>query len=243
MGGSLVKIGHRGAAGYGPENTLASFQEAIDLGVDMVELDVHVCKSGELVVIHDETLERTTNGQGQVGDKTFAELRALDAGKGQQIPTLEEVIDLVHRRVAVNIELKSAKTGLPVAQLISQYLEDGWDSGHFLVSSSNYEELRRFRMFDQFSRTGLIVGKLSGALFSMSLFDPFELAVNLRCYSIHPRFNFVSRKFVKRAHQVGLMVFPWTVNSSARARRLVQMGVDGIFSDFPDQLLNITKRA
>ena len=102
----VVKVGHRGAAGHEPENTLRSFRKALDLGADMVELDVHLCGTGELVVIHDETVDRTTDGSGSVRDMPFHELRGLDAGKGERIPTLREVLDLLEGRAGVNIELK-----------------------------------------------------------------------------------------------------------------------------------------
>ena len=237
MADRLIKIGHRGAAGYEPENTLVSFQKAIELGADMIELDVHVCKSGELVVIHDDTLERTTNGKGKVSDMALAELKELYAGKGQRIPTLDEVLDLVDRRVRINIELKGKKTALPVAQTVMLRTEEGWEQNHFLVSSSDYDELRRFRIFDPFSRIGLIIGKLPGALHRLNLFDPFRLALELKCYSMHPRVNFAGRRFIETAHRSGLKVFPWTINSPAEARRLGKLGVDGIFSDYPDRLI------
>ena len=91
----MIIIGHRGAMGYEPENTLRSFQKALDLGVDMIEFDVHLCKSGELVVFHDEKVNRTTNGQGYIAQKSLEKLKELDAGQGEKIPTLEEVLDLV----------------------------------------------------------------------------------------------------------------------------------------------------
>ena len=106
----LLKISHRGACGYEPENTLASFKKAIEINADMIELDVHVCKTGEVVVIHDEKVNRTTNGKGYVSQKNLESLKKLDAGKGKKIPTLIEVLDLVNKRVKVNIELKGKKT-------------------------------------------------------------------------------------------------------------------------------------
>jgi len=105
----FLKIGHRGAMGYEPENTLRSFKKALDLKVDMIELDVYVCKSDELIVIHDDKVDRTTNGQGYVVNKTFEELRTLDAGKNEKIPTLSEVLNLVNRKAKLNIELKGKK--------------------------------------------------------------------------------------------------------------------------------------
>jgi len=102
----VVNVGHRGAAGHEPENTLRGFRRAMELGADMVELDVQICSSGEMVVIHDDTVDRTTNGTGAVDELTFEELRRLDAGGGERIPTLDEVIDVADREIGVNVELK-----------------------------------------------------------------------------------------------------------------------------------------
>ena len=115
---SFLKIGHRGACGYEPENTLRSFKKALDLGVDTIELDVHKTKDEATVVIHDEKVDKTTNGTGFVADKSLEEIKKLDAGKGEKIPTLEEVLDLVNRKAQVNIELKGEGTARPVADII-----------------------------------------------------------------------------------------------------------------------------
>jgi len=110
----VLRIGHRGAAGHAPENTLASFRKAIELGLDMTELDVHVCASGELVVIHDENVDRTTNSKGWVSKLSLTELKRLDAGAGETVPTLAEVLDLLKDRIMLNIELKGLGTAEPV---------------------------------------------------------------------------------------------------------------------------------
>src|SRR3989344_9380836 len=119
----MLKIGHRGACGYAPENTLKSFQRAIDLGVDAIELDVQLCKSGELIVMHDNTVDRTTDGSGFIKKLKLKDLKKLDAGEGERIPTLEEVLNLVDRRVKVNIELKGPKTAKPALKLIDEYIK------------------------------------------------------------------------------------------------------------------------
>jgi glycerophosphoryl diester phosphodiesterase len=115
-------IGHRGASGYEPENTLRSFQKAIDLGVEMIELDVYTCKSGELVVMHDDKVNRTTNGNGYVFNMTLTELKTLDAGKGEKVPTLVEVFDLINKKIAINVELKGEGTAESTAELIQKYI-------------------------------------------------------------------------------------------------------------------------
>ena len=120
----ILSIGHRGACVYEPENTLRSFARALELGADMIEFDVHVCASGEAVVIHDAALKRTTNGLGYVKDKTLEELKTLDAGKGEKIPVLEEVFDLVNKRAGLNIELKSENAPVKVCSVIREYITE-----------------------------------------------------------------------------------------------------------------------
>ena len=111
---SFLIIGHRGACGYEPENTLVSFARAVNMGVDMIELDVYACKTGELVVHHDDTVDRMTNGHGNVIDMSFAELRSLKVAGIEQIPTLSEVIDLIDHKVPIDIELKGPGTAKPI---------------------------------------------------------------------------------------------------------------------------------
>ena len=138
-------IGHRGARGHAPENTLLSIDTGIRLGADMIEFDVQRCDN-ELVVIHDPRLERTTNGVGRVEECRFDYLRSLDAGQGQQIPTLQEVLDLVEARVPLNIEIKSAGgTATRVAAALREAIADGWNPSQFLVSSFHLPELYEFK--------------------------------------------------------------------------------------------------
>ena len=131
-----TRIGHRGACGYEPENTLASFQRAIDMGCTWIELDVHFVDN-ELIVIHDSRLDRTTNGKGKIYDLSLEEIQSYDAGNGEHIPTLTEVLDLVDRRIGVNVELKGRATAAPVDQILTRYCDAGWHPEHFQVSSFN----------------------------------------------------------------------------------------------------------
>ena len=130
----LLCIGHRGAMGHAPENTLASIRKALELGVPCMEVDVYYV-DGHLVVFHDDRLERLTNGSGYVWEQSFDYLRSLDAGDGQQIPTLEEVCEVIGSQACLNIELKGPDTAVPVAALLSKLIADGWDKEKFLVSS------------------------------------------------------------------------------------------------------------
>ena len=225
----FLKIGHRGACGYAPENTLASFRKTLELGVDMIELDVHLSSDGHLVVIHDEQLERTTNGRGRVSDKSAAELKRLDAGEGEVIPLLSEVIDLVRGKAIINIELKGKGTAIPTIRLIDQYVKTGDISKEdFLISSFDYDLLREARAEDRLIRIGLNIESTS--------LNFKELAEELKASSLHPSLEITDRELIDAAHGLGLKVFVWTVNERDDIERLKAFGVDGLFSNFPDRL-------
>jgi glycerophosphoryl diester phosphodiesterase len=225
----LLKIGHRGAMGYAPENTLLSFKKALELKVDAVELDVYVCKTGELVVIHDDKVDRTTDGHGYVTYKTFEELRNLDAGQGEKIPTLEEVFDLIDRKVKVNIELKGTRTAQPVFELIENYVKNKcWNYDDFLISSFNHYELKRFNELNPEVKIGALI---TGIPIGFA-----EFAEKVNASSVNLCIEFINQAFVDDAHERGLNVFVWTVNDLDDIERMKQLGVDGIFSNFPDRL-------
>ena len=225
----VLKIGHRGAMGYEPENTLRSFQKALDLGVDMIELDVFRCKSGEIIAFHDEKLNQLTNGTGYVTKKTLAELKKLDAGKGEKIPTLEEALDLIDRKCQVNIELKGKRTLNTVLKVIEKYVRNkGWKYEDFIISSFMRHKLKKIPKHHTPVRIG--------ALLSYRIFHFFKFAKKIKAYSVHIKYNLVNEKFVKKAHKKGLKVFVWTVNEPEEIQRFKDMGVDGIFSDFPDRI-------
>jgi len=225
----MIKIGHRGAGGYEPENTLKSFQKALDLKVDMVELDVYVCATGELVVIHDDKVNRTTNGKGYVIKKTFTELRALDAGKGEKMPTLEEVFNLVDRKTKVNIELKGPGTAKPVAKLIEEYVkEKGWQYEDFTVSSFNHYELKEFKELKPEVEVGALI---TGIPIGYS-----EFAEKVKASSVNLNMEFISQEFVEDAHARNLKVFVYTVNDEDDIARMKELGVDGLFSNYPDRI-------
>lgn len=225
----MLKIGHRGAMGYEPENTLRSFKKALELGVDMVELDVYVLKTGELVVIHDDKVNRTTDGKGYVIDKSFEDIRALDAGQGEKVPTLKEVFDLVDKKVPINVELKGENTAKPVAELIKNYIgEKGWTTEHFLVSSFDHYELKDFKELMPEIRVGALI---TGIPIGYS-----DYAKSLDAYSVNLNLEFINKRFVDDAHDKGFKVFVYTVNDEDDIERMRQLGVDGLFSNYPDRI-------
>lgn len=225
----MIKIGHRGAMGYEPENTLISFKRALDLKVDMIELDVYACKTKELVVIHDDKVDRTTNGKGWVTEMTFEELRSLDAGRGEKIPTLEEVFNLVDRKAKINVELKGPETAKPVLSLIDNYVNSkSFSYDDFLISSFNHYELAKAKKINP--------GIKIGALITGIPIEYAKFGQDLGAYSVNLCREFINQEFVNDAHKRGLKALVWTVNDHDEIKRMKDLGVDGIFSNFPDRL-------
>jgi len=222
----LICIAHRGASGHEPENTLSAVEKAIELGADWIEVDVYAVK-GELIVIHDERLERTTNGAGYVRDKSLAYVRSLDAGKGQPIPTLREILDSADRGAGINVELKGPKTAALTVSLIEDYIgERHWNYEQFIVSSFNRRRLGQVKKLNPRIRIGILMDRPSRHY--------ARFARRYHAYSVHVQIDLASARFIARAHERGLEVFVYTVNSSDEIDRLQALGVDGIFTDFPE---------
>lgn len=223
----LIIVGHRGASGYEPENTLKSFERAIEMGVSMIELDVYVCASGELVVIHDDSVDRTTDGTGMVEDGTWEELRQLDAGNGQRIPQLVQVFNLVDKRVAIDIELKGASTPKPVAELIEKYVKTKqWSYDHFMISSFDHELVAEFHKACPEVKIGLLFDEQT-----LGVIDEVKKAKAR--YAILDYYS-VTKEFIADAHAQNIQVFAYTVNAKEVADELKQLGIDGIITDYPD---------
>jgi len=228
----LLCIGHRGAMGHAPENTLLSFRKALELGAPCVEADVYNV-DGNLMVFHDDRLERTTNGSGYLLDHDFDYLRSLDAGNGERIPTLGEVFETVDLRAGVNIELKGPGTARPVVEFISTLRKYGWRDDLILVSSFKHRELEEVRRIDPRIRLGVLVAGLP--------MDDAAFAAELGAYSVHLSLKSVKRKFVDDAHSRGLRVFVFTVNNPKDIRRMEGFGVDGVFTNYPERILQHQK--
>ena len=219
----VLKIGHRGAAGRAPENTLQSFEKAVILGCDITELDVHLCGSNEVVVIHDETVDRTTNGTGFVSKLSLKNIKELDAGNGEKIPKLDEVLNFLKDNIMLNIELKGPGTEKPVYDLIGSC---GWKKEEIIITSFNWDMLCKYRKIDK--------DALIGPLTFRDHVNALNLAVELDAYCINPYYPLLNRKYVKEVQNQGIKVFPWTVNKKQHIENLIELGVDGIISDYPD---------
>jgi glycerophosphoryl diester phosphodiesterase len=224
----LLCIGHRGAMGHAPENTLLSIHEALKLGVPCMELDVYSV-DGHLVVFHDSRLERTTNGTGYLLDQKFNDLRKLDAGNGEKIPTLKEAFEAINLKAGVNIELKGPDTAVPVAEFVARMRKSGWHDDLILVSSFNHRELLEVKRRDPRIKLGaMIVGlPIDDAIFAQSL----------GAYSVHLSIEFIDRRFVKDAHNRDLRVFVFTVDHPEDIKKMEELGVDGVFTNYPERVL------
>ncbi|UJH89906.1 glycerophosphodiester phosphodiesterase [Antarcticibacterium sp. 1MA-6-2] len=225
----IQKIGHRGAKGHLAENTLESIAKALEFGVDSVEIDVHRCLSGELVVIHDFTLDRTTNGSGDVDQKSLSELKSFLVEEKYRIPLLTEVLDLIVGKCKINIELKGSNTATATCEIIKASVDNGnWKYSDVIVSSFQQKEL--LRVFE--INPEVPIGILSKA----SISEAIELGIKLKAKAIHPSIGIISRSKVLECQEKGFDVNVWTVNEHKAISRMKKFGVTGIISDYPDWL-------
>ena len=227
----FLKIGHRGAKAHIAENTLESIQKALDIGVDMVEIDVHKCASGELWVIHDFTLDRTTDGSGEIAKRTADVIRKLKVEGHYRIPLLTEVLDLIEGKCDINIELKGLNTAEPVCKEVQKRVASGkWQYSNFLISSFQKNELFQARQYDPH----VPLAVLSKA----SVPEAIELGKLLNAAAIHPSLGIITRDHTKLCQAEGFKVNVWTVNERQDILRMIDFGVDGIISDYPNRLHN-----
>ncbi len=215
-------IAHRGASFYEPENTLRAVRRALDFEVDGVEIDVRSTIEGNIVVIHDETVDRTTNGSGRVRDMSLVELRSLDAGKGEKIPLLEEVIGLVGNKAMLIIELKTGGIEERVLSIVEKY--DALD--RVMFSSFIHGSVKRVKELNPRAKTGVIIRS--------SPINPSMLALDARAENICAFYKYVSWEMVQNVHGHGLNIFAWTVDDANTAENLIMLGVDGIVTNKPD---------
>lgn len=223
-------IAHRGASGTYPENTLLAIEQALLASADGIEIDVF-CVENELVVIHDVDVSRTTNGTGFLPDFTLKQLQQLDAGSGQRVPTLWQVLQLVNNQTLLNIELKGADTAAPLLALIKKAeAELGTDPSQLLISSFNHHLLRQIKI----DRADLKLGALIASL----PLDYAAFASELGAWSVHCDQGFINQHMVEDAHQRGLKAWVYTVNNALTAQKMRQLGVDGIFCNYPLEAKN-----
>ncbi len=225
----MLCIGHRGAMGHEPENTLLSVKKALSLGVDWIEVDVYNIEDN-LIVFHDRCLDRTTNGTGYTTSQTFAYIRSLDAGKGEQVPTLSEVLDAVAQRVVINIELKGFNTATLVADLITSYLNQGWSKDCFFVSSFNHYELAKFKALCPQIAIGILIYGLP--------LDYLAIAQKLKATAIIATLDFTIPELVKSTQHHGFKLLVYTVNHPQDIEQMRTLNVDGIFTNYPERVVS-----
>ncbi len=220
----MVIVGHRGACGYAPENTLKSFAKAIELGCLRVELDVHLSADDVPVVIHDSTLDRTTDGRGPVRNQTLRDLKKLDAGEGEQIPTLLEVMELCGEKAELQIELKD-----PLAPpLVARLIQKNWHPEKVVITSFDRALLAEFGALLPEIPRGLLAREPS--------LDLVAIAREQGHRWICPRHNIVNLSLVRSAQAAQIQVYVYHVNDARIAREMVSWGVDAIGTDYPDLL-------
>jgi glycerophosphoryl diester phosphodiesterase len=230
---------HRGCSAVAPENTMSAFRKAIEVGADGVELDVQRSRDGKIVVIHDETVNRTTNGSGWVGNLTLAEMKSLDSGSwfspifaDESIPTLAEVLTLLESTsMWINIELKN--NTLPYVHIEAQVvrlIEYFGLQDRVILSSFNHHRLHHLHLYRPTWQLA--------ALYKLILFEPWEYARHLGVTALHPFYRTVTAEMIRRCHQHGIAVRPYTVNELDVMVRLIQYGADAIITNVPDRLLH-----
>lgn len=228
-------VAHRGASGHAPENTLAAFQRAVELGATFIETDLHVTRDGHFVAMHDDTVDRTTNGSGEVGEFTLDELRQVDAGlwfdrdfMGERVPTLEEILEFSEKNdVVFYLELKyMAVAGMDHA--LAAVLRKARGAPRTVVISFDAATLAPLRRLDPSIMTGFLVEEATP--------NCIQTALDLGARQLCPRFLSVDQELVERAHRADLHVVTWTVNTVEEMRAMISAGVDGVMTDFPDRL-------
>jgi len=217
-----IVVAHRGASAYKPENTLMSFELAVELGADMVEVDVRRSRDGHLVVFHDETVERTTDGKGFVKDLTLKQLKSLDAGLGSEVLTLEEALSFLKGKTGTVVEIKT----LGIEEKVVKTLEKVGVTREAIVTSFFHPALKRIKHLCPKIQTGIII--------SSRPVNPSKLAFQADADAVFPRYKYVDEDFVSELHRENLLVFPWTVDSADEVESLAKMGVDGVVTNRPD---------
>jgi len=222
-------IGHRGAMGHETENTEASVKKALELGVDMIEIDVFNVSSGETVVFHDETLDRLSNAGGKIEEWNYFDLRKVRLDGGHRIPLLQDVLKLIDHKVRLNIELKGAGTTNRVNFITNYYIENrGWKLSDFIISSFRWDELRAMRKLNPEIPIAILTEEDPA--------DAIAIAKELNAEAINPNFEMLNRENNAAIKEAGFKIYTWTVNEPEDILQMKRFGVDGIITNFPERL-------
>lgn len=231
-------IAHRGASSIKPENTLSAIEEALALNVEAIELDVHLLRDNGneyLIVIHDRYVDGTTNGTGRVTDHSFEQLRGLDAGNGEPIPTLWEALKIINGRCDVNIELKTEGTTKLVHEKIQRAINElDFIEDQFLISSFDHPLLVNSKKLNPNIKIGALISHIG--------VDYAAIGSQLGAYSINPSVNCINKRLVEDAHERGLKVYVYTVDEKEDIKMMIDFGVDGIFSNHPENARRLIEK-
>lgn len=222
-------IGHRGAMGHETENTLASIQKALDLGVNMIEIDVFKIQSGEIVVFHDDKLDRLSNATGNIEEYNMFDLNQVILNGNHKIPMLQDVLKLIDNKARLNIELKGANTADRVNFITDFYIkEHGWTLDSFLISSFNWDELRAMRKLNATIPIAILTADNPSAA--------IPIANELNAEAINPNFKQLTRENNLEIQEAGFKIYVWTVNEPEDIMAMKRFGVDGIITNYPERI-------
>ena len=238
----MVNIAHRGASGHAPENTMEAFQKGVEMKSDYIEIDVQMTKDGELIVIHDTTVDRTTDGTGKVGDLTLEEFEQLDAGSwfseayaGEEVPTFEEVLDAFRGKTGILIELKAPELYPGVEEKIANALIERNmskpNNNKIIIQSFNHESMKKSKEL----LPNLSHGVLTGGSWANVTEEQLAQFAAYADY-FNPTMNIVTHELVSDVHEAGMDIFPYTSRTQEQAWRLFDLNVDGIITDFPEHV-------
>lgn len=235
---SILVIAHRGASGHAPENTIAAFKKAVELGADMYELDCLLSKDGEIIVMHDDTVDRTTSGSGKVSDLTLEEIKKLDAGSwfgeefaGEPVPTLSEALEFSKGKILVNIEIKEPGFEQQTVELV----ENLDMVNDVIITSFHHDVIVKIKEFNPKIKTGALVKDITPK-------EIEEKILELNTDALNTRYIMVNKSLVRTAHKHGLKINPYTINDAFAMKMHISHGVDGIITNYPDVLLKLLGR-
>lgn len=237
--GEVEIVAHRGASGYAPENTIAAFDKAVEMNADYIEIDVQRSQDGKLVVIHDQTVDRTTNGTGNVKDLTFQQLNRLDAGSwkgiqftGEKIPTFEEILDRYYEKIGILIEIKSPELYPGIEEHVVQVLKernlDQPRNGKIIIQSFNHDSMKKMNQ--------LLLNIPIGVLTSNKEHTTEQALKDFSTYAdyFNPNYKMLTEELVNQAYSQGMKVFPWTVRSDEAVDFVLDMNIAAIITDYPE---------
>ena len=224
----VLIFAHRGASNLAPENTLKAFKKAIELKADYIEFDVHQSKDGEIVIMHDANTFRTTGHSGIIEKMTLEELKELDCGDDEKIPTLEELVKLAKGKIGLNCEIKAKGIAQKIIEIIRE--ADLFEST--IISSFKQKELLKIKNLEPRLKIASLNPTRTGWILNwFSRKKMIKTAEENKFYAINPLYLVVNKKFIDKAHKKNIKVFPWTVDSITAIENLIKKGVDGIITN------------